>query len=422
MNRRHLVQRLSMSMLSPKLLTKLYAHGQTTESSSDPKRPVSANDHVNVGVIGPGSRGLELTRQLLRTAGVKITAVCDVYEPRFTQVNDLVGEKVPAYRNYRELLARKDIDAIFVATPPVFHAEHVIASIESGRPVYGEKTLAFKPEDCHRVVEIVSQHKQIFQIGHQYRYASWYQEAINRVHRGDIGEPTHVYGYWHRSDNWRRPVPAPNLEHLLNWRLYRESSGGLFEELGSHHIEVANWVFGEHPESVLGTTSIAVSKDGRTVGDNVQAVLGYSKGRRMVFSSLSDNAMMGDQLWIFGTEGSVQLTIEDATFYGEKRKDAAIASHSDLIQKGVVTGSSYKTSFAMPYRGPGDRVPMRPGEDPTRTACTEFIRCIRTRQQPFADVHVGYGTAMAAAVGRTAFREEHGVPVPNFKSGAKPGA
>ncbi len=63
MNRRHLVQRLSMSMLSPKLLTKLYAHGQTAESSSDPKRPVSANDHVNVGVIGPGSRGLELTRQ-----------------------------------------------------------------------------------------------------------------------------------------------------------------------------------------------------------------------------------------------------------------------------------------------------------------------------------------------------------------------
>lgn len=138
----------------------------------------------------------------------------------------------------------------------------------------------------------------------------------------------------------------------------------------------------------------------------------------MVFSSLSDNAMVGDQLWIYGTEGSVQLTIEDATFYGEKRKDKAVASHSDMVQKGVETGSSYKTSFAMPYRGPGDRIPMKPGEDPTLTACEDFIRCVRTKQQPFADVRVGYGTAMAVAVGKTSIREEQGTSVPGLKSGA----
>ena len=69
----------------------------------------------------------------------------------------------------------------------------------------------------------------------------------------------------------------PSLEHLMNWRLYRESSGGLLEELGSHHIDIANWVFGEQPQTLLGSSSIAVYHDGRTVGDNVQAVLGYSK-------------------------------------------------------------------------------------------------------------------------------------------------
>jgi predicted dehydrogenase len=162
---------------------------------------------------------------------------------------------------------------------------------------------------------------------------------------------THVYPYWHRSDNWRREVPKPSLEHLLNWRLCRETSGGLLEELGSHHIDIANWVFGEQPQDVLGTTSIAVYNDGRTVGDNGQAVFGYSKGRRMFFSSLTDNAMMADQLWIYGTDGSVQITLEDATFYGKKRKTITAASHSNVIEHGIKTGASYNANWEMPYRG-----------------------------------------------------------------------
>ncbi len=405
-----------MSLAATQIPAASPAYAKAMEGQPVPQRSSAANDRVNIGVIGPGSRGLELIRQLLRTPGVEIVAVCDVYEPRFAQVDELVGRKVARHTDYRELLARTDIDAIFIASPPLFHAEHVIASIESGRPVYEEKTLAFHPEECQQVAACIAKHKQVFQIGHQYRYASWYQEAIRRIHAGEIGEPTHVYGYWHRSDNWRRPVADPSLEHLINWRLYRETSGGLFEELGSHHIEVANWVFGEQPESVLGTTSLAVNHDGRTVGDNVQAVLGYSNGRRMVFSSLSDNAMMGDQLWIYGTEGSVQLTIEDATFYGEKRKDVAVPAQADVVHQGITTGASYRTAFAMPYRGPGDRLTMKPGEDPTRTACADFIRCVRTKQQPLADLRVGYGTAMPVALGKTAIREVSGTSIPPLKS------
>ena len=413
MNRRQKLKTLSKSLVVGSMSSSLpdYIHAERTAAQT----PTSPNSRISLGVIGPGSRGLELIRQFLRVPGVEIGAVCDVYVPRFDQVDALVGTKVPRYKDHRELLARKGLDAIVIASPPVYHAEQVIASVESGRPVYGEKTLAFLPDECTRVVAAVTKHKQIFQIGHQYRYASWYKKAIERVHAGEIGEPTHVYGYWHRSDNWRRPVPDPSLEHLINWRLYRETSGGLFEELGSHHIEVANWVFGEQPQSVTGTTSNVVSRDGRTVGDNVQAEVGYSKGRRLVFSSLSNNRMMGDQLWIYGTEGSVQLTIEDATFFGEKRRDTAAPAHSD-VARGLTTGSSYSTAFAMPYRGAGDRLAMEPGEDPTRTACAEFIRCVRTKQQPVADIRVGYGTAMAVAAGKSAIREDEGVQIPAMQT------
>ena len=120
------------------------------------------------------------------------------------------------------------------------------------------------------------------------------------------------------------PDPGDKLEHLINWRLYRETSGGLVTELGSHHIDIANWVFERDPRSAPpGMTSIVRYHDGRTVGDNVQAVFSYPGGRRLMFSSITDNAKIGNELWIYGTEGSVAITIEDATLYYEPKTHTA---------------------------------------------------------------------------------------------------
>jgi predicted dehydrogenase len=414
MNRRSLLQGLSFSMLAARLSGASPSYDQAA-AHPEPLRPIAANDRVNIGIIGPGSRGQELLRQLLRTPGVEISAQCDVYEPRFAEVNELVGKKVPAYKDYRELLQRKDLDAIFIATPPVYHATYAIAALESGRPVYGEKTLGFTPEDSQNVVDAVAKTGQIFQIGHQMRYASWIGDSIERVHRGEIGEPTQVYAYYHRSDNWRREVPNPSLEHLMNWRLYQETSGGLFEELGSHHIDIGNWIFKEQSQEVLGTTSTAVYHDGRTIGDNVQAVLGYSKGRRMFFSSVTDNALTGCQLWVYGTDGSLQITWEDATFYRKKEKTITAASHTHVIQRGLKTGASYNPDGTMPYRGPGDPVPVRIKEEPTLTACKSFVECVRNKQQPFANADVGFRSAMPCSIGKRAFAEGRMMKIPQLK-------
>jgi len=402
-------------MLAAKLSGTSSPFGEAEEPQPEPARPIAANDRVNIGIIGPGSRGQELIRQLLRTPGVEIAAQCDVYEPRFAEVNEFVGKKVPAYKDYRELLERKDLDAIFVATPPLFHAPCAIAALNSGRPVYCEKTIGFTPEECTNLVDAVARTGQIFQVGHQWRYGSWITDGIQRVQRGEIGEPTHVYGYFHRNDNWRREVPKPELEHLINWRLYRESSGGLLEELGSHFIDLANWVFGEQPQTILGTTSISTYNDGRTVGDNVQAVFGYSKGRRMFFSSILDNGIAGAQLWIYGTKGAVQITLEDSTIYWEKAEMITAASHSKVIDRGLKTGASYQAETLTPYRGPGLRTQMKKEEDPTLTACKAFIQSVRTRKQPFANVDVGYGSGIACSIGRQAIFEGRVATLPQLK-------
>lgn len=386
------------------------------ESVAGMAEPARA-DELRVGVIGPGSRGQELIRQLLHVPGVRIAAVCDIYEPRFAQVNQLVGSDVSHTRDYRELLDRKDLDAIYIATPLAHHAEHVLAALKTGRPVYGEKAMGFTPDQCAEIYKAASEPGALFQIGHQYRYAPWVRAAVEKIKQGDIGEPTHVYAYWHRNNNWRRPVPSSDpggkLEHLINWRLYRETSGGLVTELGSHHIDIANWIFDAIPERATGMTSIVRYHDGRTVGDNVQAVFSYPGGRRLMFSSITDNAKMGNELWVYGTEGSVAITIEDATFYYEpKTHPKPAVTGAEVVTHGIVTGASYGTKGEMPYRGPGEKLAVTATEDPTLTACRAFIECVRAKQQPVANARVGYGSAIGAAIANRAVYDEEGIVVP----------
>lgn len=372
---------------------------------------------VRLGVIGAGSRGQEVLRHFLHVPGVSVTGVCDIYPPRFEQVNTLAGKKVWGTHDAEELVQREDVDAILIASPLALHAKHVLTAAKTGKPIYGEKALGFLPDDCQQIIAELTRRKILFQIGHQYRYAPWIVESMRRVKAGEIGEPTHVYAYWHRNGNWRRPVPSPDpdgeLEHLINWRLYRETSGGLVTELGSHHIDMANWAFGRQAESVMGTTSICRYRDGRTVGDNVQAVFNYSEGRRLVFSSITDNAKVGNEVWIYGTEGSVQLTMEDATFYYEKNSsNTPAAANKTIVQHGVETGASYSTKGEMPYRGPGQKVPMPRYEDPTLSAARSFVESVRGEHAPIADALTGYRSAIACAVAHDAVFTEVKTAIP----------
>ena len=409
MNRREFLQSASISALASGSL------GRAAASASKP---------VRLGIIGAGSRGQEDLRQFLRVPGVSVEAICDIYPPRSQEIDRLAGKQVPATADYKELLSRDDIDAILIASPVACHAEHVIAAAKSGRPIYGEKALGFTVDDNHAILAAVTDHKVLFQIGHEYRYASWAQEAVRRVHAGEIGTPTHIYASWHRNGDWRRRVPSPDpggkLERLINWRLYRDTSGGLGTELGSHHIDMANWVFGEQPESVIGTNSICRYHDGRTVGDNVQAVFGYSQGRRLVFSSITDNAKLGCEFWIYGTEGSVEITIEDATFYYEKNKKSNAVSSDKangqtVVERGITTGASYSTAGEMPYRGPGEKVAVAVTEDPTFAAARSFIEAVRGERLVFADVHCGFRAAIACAVAHDAVFAESKMAIPSPK-------
>lgn len=378
--------------------------GDTLSARSAPS-PVAPSDQINLGIIGPGSRGKTVMRAFLRVPGVRFTALCDIYEPRFDEARKVTGEQTPAFKDYRQLLDQKGLDAIVVSTPPCLHEEHVVAALESGRHVYGEKDMALTVPACDHVVATVRKTGKFYQIGTQYHYAPWYQEALRRIHSGKLGQVTHIYAYWHRNNNWRRPVPDPNdpkLEHLINWRLYKECSGGLLAELGTHEANFVNHAFEAIPESVIGTGGVDYWKDGREMPDNVQAVFRYPGGRTFFFSSITTNRFEGEQIRVYGTGGTIVLTQAGGTAYYEPATNNSAVPQELIVEHGITTGASFRAE--VPYSGPGDSSPVPEGIEGSADylAVRSFIECLRKNQRPSADERAGWASGVTIALGNQA--------------------
>jgi predicted dehydrogenase len=256
-------------------------------------------------------------------------------------------------------------------------------------------------------------------VGLQYTYAPWYQEALRRIREGKIGQVTQIYSYWHRNNNWRRPVPQGSdaqLEHLLNWRLYREWSGGLLAELGSHQISFANATFGAIPESAMATGGIDYWKDGREIADNVHATVRYPGGQTLQANFITTNRLDGAQERIFGTGGSVVLTHTEATYFKEPWYPNSAVPPEMTIEHKLITGPTY--SAEQPYHGKGD-IPIKgDATDADLLACREFIDCIRNHRRPKADENVGWSQGVTVALCNRALEEGRKITLAEFLGSA----
>jgi len=216
------------------------------------------------------------------------------------------------------MLERKDMDAVLIATPLNEHAQMVIDSLNAGKHVFVEKTMYFKEEEGEAIRKAAEANsKLVVQIGLQRRSSVLYNVAMQMIRKGALGKVMFVRAQWHRNNNWRRPVRDPQKERLINWRMYREYSGGLMAELASHQVDVANWAFESEPISVVGTGGIDYWKDGREVCDNVEVIFRYPGGRKMLYSSILYNAHFGFNEQIMGDHGTLIITIGKGMYYRE---------------------------------------------------------------------------------------------------------
>ena len=263
-------------------------------------------DRVRIGVIGTGDRGRTLIRNLLKTRNCVVAALCDDYEPHLARGRALVDAGIPAFADHRAMLDAGGLDAVVIATPLHVHARHALDAFDAGLHVWCEKAMARTIADCGAMVKRAQDSRKVLQIGHQRMFNPTYLNALRRVKAGEIGTITQIRASWHRNTSWRRPVPADSTDRRLNWRLYRESSAGLMTELATHQLQVANWFLDAAPTRVIGSGSICFWKDGREVYDHAALVYDYTDGRKLVWSSLLNNARYGCEEQIQGNKGTIE--------------------------------------------------------------------------------------------------------------------
>lgn len=272
-------------------------------AGADPK----AGDRVRLGVIGTGDRGRALIQNIAKTRNCTVAALCDDYAPNLAKGRALIAANVPAFTDHRAMLDAGGLDAVVVATPLHLHARHSFDAFDAGLHVWCEKAMARTIADCGAMVKRSQTSGKLLQIGHQRMFHPTYLNALKRVKAGEIGTITQIRASWHRNNRWRRAVPpGSDLERKINWRLYRDSSAGLMTELATHQLQVGNWFLDAVPERVIGSGSICFWKDGREVYDHVALVYEYSGGRKVVYTSLLNNARYGCEEQIQGSTGTIE--------------------------------------------------------------------------------------------------------------------
>lgn len=356
--------------------------------------PFGSNDTINLGVIGTGDRGGGLIPFLNGIHGIHVVACCDVLPFRLEQGLAKVAQKAKGYTDYRDLLNRKDIDAVLVATPFYTHSQIYIDALDAGKHVYGEKTLAKGYEGIDLLVKKGLHSNKIFQTGHQYHSSRLYVHVAELIKNGKIGKITAFQCQWNRNGNWRRPVPSPDLERAVNWRMYREYSGGLVAELCSHQIDFVNWVLGEMPEKVMGVGGIDYWKDGRETYDNIHLLYTYPNGVKASFTCLTSNAMDDYKIKVMGDKGTIVLDYQKVWFYPES------GSSKELGNVDGVSGAT--TNWE---QGKGIPIELE-HDDPSKQALIDFRDSIRANTKPISDIVTGANTAVCVQMGLDAMHKD----------------
>ncbi len=261
---------------------------------------------VRLGVIGTGDRGRALIQNIAKTRNCTVAALCDTYAPNIAKAQQWVAPGTPTFADHRAMLDARGIDAVVIATPLNMHARHSLDAFDAGLHVWCEKAMARTIDDCGAMVKKSQDSGKVLQIGHQRMFHPTYLNALRRVKAGEIGTITQIRASWHRNNSWRRKVPADRTDRQVNWRLYRASSAGLMTELATHQLQVGNWFLDAVPTRVIGSGSICFWKDGREVYDHVALIYEYAGGRKVIYTSLLNNARYGCEEQIQGSTGTIE--------------------------------------------------------------------------------------------------------------------
>ncbi|MFN4145601.1 MAG: Gfo/Idh/MocA family protein [Runella sp.] len=359
------------------------------------------SDMLNFGFIGCGKQSGGLRTRFLQTGKVQFVGVSDVDATKRNLMRDAVqkfyaeksGQQTykacETYEDFRELLSRKDIDAVIIASPDHWHAAMSIKACEAGKDVYCEKPLALTVAEGRAMVKAARKHKRVLQTGSMQRSAKEFRQAVNLVRNGYIGQIKQIkvnvggppktwdlatentpeglnWDYWLGPNTIARPynhVLAPNLQASFwpKWRDYAEFGGGGMTDWGAHMFDIAQWGL-DMDDS--GPVEIIPPTDNSGKG----LIYKYKNGVEMIHNPVEGKP----HCHFIGTEGEIWVA------RGELRTPDAL--------RDKVIGPNEKQVYA------------------SDNHYEDFLTCMQTRQKPICDVEIGHRTASVCNIGNIAYQ------------------
>jgi predicted dehydrogenase len=383
-------------------------------------RVLGANDRINIGCIGVGGRGSGVMRWAIETGKnsrpAQVVAVCDVYRKRVNKAKETSQAEL-ATLDYREVIARKDIDAVIIATPDHWHAPIAIEAMKAGKDVYCEKPMTRTVEEAKKFYEAAKATNRVVQIGSQTTSSDQWWKARKAIEDGMIGQLLMSQGSYHRNSiegewNWpidqnagptakgddfidwnmwlgNAPKRAYNADRFFRFRKYWDYSGGIATDLFYHVVAPLNICWGEaqFPHKVMASGGIYVFKDGREVPDTFHLIAEFPKGHSLVLSSSMANSTHIPGL-IRGHEGTIMM-VPQGQFEG--RVQFITVTPERIVRK----------QWVEKWGGEEVKLETEKREDHMEN----FLRCVKTREKTVLDALTAYKAMTTIAMSVQSYRE-----------------
>ena len=380
--------------------------GLALRGSLAPGKVLGANDRIRIGAIGTGGRTQYLMQLLKKLSGNEMVAVCDVYEPRLLQAAQIAGQGAKLYRDYRELLESREIDAVVIGSPDHWHKQMTIDAVQAGKDVYIEKPVSHSIQEGVEMVRAVTSSGRVVQTGTQQRSWEHYLLGKQIVDSGKLGQINFVYTFWYqnysRNAEWHDPRgiqptklnwkqwlgSAPDQpfmpEKYVLWRWYWDFGGGALTDLMTHWIDVIQWYMGT-PVPVAAFANGNRYIQSWDCPDTITCVLEYPKNYTVTYNGSMASNIDDGGIEFRGTQGTLKIDREHLAFYSEESSQ--------------VPGTN----------APEPEVFVRSLGDGTRAHLGNFLDCIRTRKAPTANIHVAHQAARASHLGNLSLKMQRKV-------------
>jgi len=388
---------------------------------------VAANDHIQIALIGAGIQGQGDTKIAIQVPGVKLVAVADCYDGRLAHSKELWGNDISTTRDYREILARKDIDAVIIATPDHWHKQAAIDAMKAGKDVYCEKPMIHLYSDGPEMIESARATNRILQIGSQRVSSMIYAKAKELLAAGAIGQLNMVTARWDRNSSigaWNYTVPldastetcdwprflgtAPKIpfsaEQFFQWRKWKAYGSGVAGDLFVHLFSGTHFITGVHgPTRAMATGGLRFWKDGRDVPDVMLGLFDYQEGFNLSLRvNFVDGGEESEGLIFTGSEGTMEIagnTVSISRSPRQKEPGYTVGTFTDAMQKEILEAYRQKYPLSHPAGEPSagyEKYVAPPGYSDGYDHFHNFFEAVRTRKPVVEDAVFGYRAAGAA--------------------------